>query len=431
MTEKPVAISSPSTADFASPPAVASSNRLALLGRRWRVPLLVWIVWRLGLIPVSLWAGTTFPLDPRPDLPFFIPPLPDNLAERTVGIWAHWDGQFFLHIAQYGYNGGDYSQSFFPLYPLLVRLVAVGLGGNYGLAGVLLSAGLALVAFGLLYELVRDDFRPRVASWAVIALAAYPTSYYLAACYSEGLFLALTLGAFLAARRYSNWLVAGLLVGLATLTRNMGLALLLPLGWEWLRQHRAALWPVSSPLSLKARLQKLQILPTAFFVSIPLVMLGAWIAFNGVALGQPFGFLTVNERWGRQSAWPWQTTGRVIELILQGRLFDPHDVNLYDLPDWLFVVGLWLVSAWLVWRGRFPVSYFLYFGVSILLPMFAPHPEEPLYSFPRLSLLSFPAFVLLALPTGRGRILTYIYVGLGVLLMVFLFARFSNWYWVA
>ncbi len=396
----------------------------------WRLPLVIFAIWRLGLIAISLWAGAVLPVDTRPELPYFIAPDPDNFIERTVGIWAHWDGQFFLHVAQFGYRAEEYTQPYFPLYPLLVKILAWPLGGQYVLAGVLVSSGLSLLTFGLFYRLIELDCGRRIASRSLICLAVYPTSYYLAACYSESLFLALTVGAFWVARRYSNWPLVGLLVGLATLTRNMGIFLLIPLGWEWGRQHWNFLTPAAT-LSLKERWRGLQPLATAFLVGTPLLILAAWVGFNGLVLGPPLGFLSATERWGRQSAWPWQTLGQVLEIIGQGKLLDLQDFNLYDLPFWLVIVGVWLVAIYLCRQGRLPVAYLLYFTIAILVPMSAPHPNEPLVSFPRYSLLAFPFFVTLASLRGWAGFGRVAYLLAGVLLLTLLFARFSNWYWIA
>ena len=63
---------------------------------------------------------------------------------------------------------------------------------------------------------------------AVLYLALFPTALFLQAVYSESLFLFLSLAAFmLAERRRFGW--AGVVVGLAVLTRPTGLALVPPL----------------------------------------------------------------------------------------------------------------------------------------------------------------------------------------------------------
>src|SRR6266581_2535810 len=65
--------------------------------------------------------------------------MPSNVF---LDVWARWDSAFYLDIASRGYTypeAGHLSNlAFFPLYPLLMKLVS-GLTGNPLLAGVLVS----------------------------------------------------------------------------------------------------------------------------------------------------------------------------------------------------------------------------------------------------------------------------------------------------
>jgi Gpi18-like mannosyltransferase len=63
----------------------------------------------------------------------------EGFAKRLFEPWAHWDGVWFVRIAADGYAAHESSQAFFPLYPLLVRTVAPLTGGNYVIAGVVVS----------------------------------------------------------------------------------------------------------------------------------------------------------------------------------------------------------------------------------------------------------------------------------------------------
>ena len=66
----------------------------------------------------------------------------------------------------------------------------------------------ASVAFALLYRIAEPRLGADGARRAVLYLALFPTALFLQAVYSESLFLALTLGAFLLAER-SRFLAAG------------------------------------------------------------------------------------------------------------------------------------------------------------------------------------------------------------------------------
>ena len=151
-----------------------------------------------------------------------------------LGAWKHWDGDWFILIAQYGYD--PIRAAFFPLYPDLMHVLAVPIA-NFALAGVLISLVCYGAAMVVLYRLVKADLGSRVALWSVLLLSFAPTAFYFQAVYSESLFLLLTVVSF-AAGRQGRWLLAGLAGLLAALTRSAGLLLLLPLAWMWLEQRR-------------------------------------------------------------------------------------------------------------------------------------------------------------------------------------------------
>ena len=46
---------------------------------------------------------------------------------HLLNPWAHWDGVWYIKIATTGYADGDGSTAFFPLYPMLLRWLAMPL----------------------------------------------------------------------------------------------------------------------------------------------------------------------------------------------------------------------------------------------------------------------------------------------------------------
>src|SRR5919106_410556 len=136
-----------------------------------------------------------------------------------LAIWNRWDAPHYLDIARMGYVAEGVEARwivFFPLYPWLVRAAALLLRDE--LLAAFFVSGVASVAAGLLlYRLARADGEPEeVARASVFYLLVFPTAYFLHIGYNESLFLALVLGAFLAARARCWW-AAGLLGGLAAL----------------------------------------------------------------------------------------------------------------------------------------------------------------------------------------------------------------------
>jgi len=98
-------------------------------------------------------------------------------------IWARWDSDFFLRVAQNGYDGT--SAAFHPLYPALVAVLGRVLFGHYLLAGLIVSLACCLGSFLLLYRLAEERLGPEGAERSVLYLAVFPMSLFLQAVYSE------------------------------------------------------------------------------------------------------------------------------------------------------------------------------------------------------------------------------------------------------
>src|SRR5919112_419667 len=101
--------------------------------------------------------------------------------------------------------------------------------------GVLISLLALPFALYFVYRIAEEGWGTRVAQGTVLALAFFPTSYFLNAVYTESLFLALSAGSLWAARVRKDLLLACALAAFATATRNVGVFLIVPLAYEWLR----------------------------------------------------------------------------------------------------------------------------------------------------------------------------------------------------
>jgi hypothetical protein len=169
------------------------------------------------------------------------------------------DGPIFIGLAQ-AVAAGEWaialSHQYHPLYPILIAGVHA-LIGEWELSAVAVSVVGGTAAVGCLYGFVRSAFGVPTAFAAAAILAVHP--YAVEFCgdvQSEGLYLALFLGAVwalwlgLQSGGLAAALVAGLLSGLAYLTRPEGLGLLAVGGviatWYVLRRswsrRRAAAW---------------------------------------------------------------------------------------------------------------------------------------------------------------------------------------------
>jgi len=164
---------------------------------------------------------------------------PEALPQGSLlEIWNHWDAPHFFEIARYGY-GPPADPARIVLFPLFPALIAIGsIVADPLVAGMAIAFVSSLIAAVGLYRLVRlDDDRP-TARLAVLAMSIFPTAFSLVAPYSEAVFLAPAIWAFVFART-GRWPAAGFCALLAGLARIHGAFLLPALVVEyWLARRR-------------------------------------------------------------------------------------------------------------------------------------------------------------------------------------------------
>ena len=244
-----------------------------------RMIVLMWLSWALIVLGFQAWATA------RIDVKY-----PDRARDWTTRFTQEgyqaghvylldpvmnnqvaWDSEYYLAIAVGGYDdprsphltpagvstsvvdhtvtqsGSSFSQNislsyaFFPFYPLMIRLLAFPLqilGMNpiatAAVAGVIVSALGALLGMLSLYDLTRGFLGEEGAFRAVFYLIIFPTGFFLLQVYTEGLFVGLAF-ACLAMLKRKNWLAAALLGVAATLTRAVGVTLVIPMLIAWFR----------------------------------------------------------------------------------------------------------------------------------------------------------------------------------------------------
>jgi hypothetical protein len=376
-------------------------------------PALELFLWsRLAIWAAALLAFTWFEPNRHPSADRW-----DNAFFHDLGwltdVWARWDSGWFLRIAEGGYAAApEQAPAFFPLYPGLVAGLGRVLGGHYVLAGILVSLAATLAAFVLLHRLAEPWLGADGARRAVLYLALFPLSLFLQAVYSEALFLALALAAFLLAER-ARWLPAAALAGLALLTRPAAVALLPALAllaWRDPRRTRA--------------LASLGLAP-ALFTLYPLFL---WLQ-----LGDPLAFARAQDVWNRELSplgplgGVWEGLRAVVsaDVPLGAEPLHAYAVNAESLVFLVLYVGLTVVA----WR-RFGAPYGLFAALSLAVPLALPSERWPLLSLPRFGLVVFPFFLALAVLGGRPRLHAAI-AGVSALFLGVAVVRWTLWQWVA
>ena len=353
---------------------------------------------------------------------------PDELrdAPRTLGYWANWDGAWYAEISGEGYAGSRSPTStvFFPLYPLLVRGAAYVLPGGLVTPGVVVSLVAALAGLFFVYRIAEEIYDEGAARAATLAMAFFPTAFFFNAFYTEALFLALSAGAVWAALVRRNLLLAGLLGGLAAATRNPGVLLLIPLGYEWLRGR--------DEFGLRG---------LAYLGLVPLGLV-AYVGFLWVRFGEPLIF--VNEQttyWGRGFRSPISTLDYAWRTAVWGADHFLHPARLFiaQAPDYAFeasnVVNLIFLAVFLYLAGAgllgLPPGLSVYALVLVLQPILAPSSYVPLMSMPRFVLAAFPVFLIAGFLLSRTRYGLAVYLIASSAAGIVLVSLFTTYRWVA
>lgn len=424
---------------------------------RWTFPLLVFAVhWVISQIPATLafvFGTVRPPLDDptKPDGTSWAYQIPleqmTGLAHYLVEPMRHWDGSWYRLVATTGYDSLGFTAypakaAFWPLYPWLMDVFSGITNLSPESVGYVISNLSFAAALVLLYQLVSMDLSADIAKRTLWAIALFPTAFFFTAVYTESLFLLLTVGCLLAARKGEWWLAGGIGL-LAALTRSAGIMLLAPMGILFLRQYGTDIrrWFPS-------------IIPAALPALGPLIF-GWRLTTAGLDF---FDWINVQWQWNRFRATPWETfecatVGCVADVpnlgTVEARGVDWSWVDqLASSPTWstitsagfrdAFARGDWLelvvtVGAFiLVVAGirKIPLYYFALILPPLIVPLFSPSSVHPLMSMPRFVLPMFPLFVVIAiLITNRKAGIAL--ASLSAIGMAILSMQFANWYWVS
>jgi hypothetical protein len=324
----------------------------------------------------------------------------------VLDLFEQWDAGWYLNIVRRGYTytaGKESSIVFFPLYPVLVRLLTFGGAIDDRLVAYLISNGALFLAIVLLWKLAAFEIRDVSFSKHVVQFLLFnPMTVFYSSIYTESLYL-LCLVSTLYFARTQRWLLAAACAYTAPLCRVVGLLLVVPLACEYFLQNR------HNPNWRNASIGRALVCCAA-----PALGFLTYVTYLKLAFGEPLAFMKCEAAWGRRLTWPWVP------------FFHLHHMDtfyaIWFVSFAVIAVGLFFLAVW--WRLR-PT----YLVVLVIFSLLSPS-SGLLESLPRYLSVLFPYYFVLALATKKWPDLTVpLFVG-SVALQVIATILFVNGYWL-
>jgi len=362
-------------------------------------------------------------------------------------IWsrANFDGVHYVSIARGGY--GYLQEAFFPFYPKLIRFFRIFFH-SYLASGLFISNLcfiLAMIVFWKLFSL--EKVKKEKIKKSLLLLVLFPTSFYFLGVYTESLFLFLVLLSFYFAKK-GRFGLAGLIAGLASYTRPIGIFLLPALLVEYYQQtSRRGMG--ERLVALKERIinrhrngfaylikSRLVYLRHLVHISLSSWGLFAYMYYLKKRTGNWFSFIEVQSSFGAQRT--------VDKLILLYQVFWRYlkMIVAVDPRQWLYfnvwvelMIGV-LFLGLLLWgwykREKYKIrsSWLTFATLSYLLPTFT----GTFSSMPRYVLVCFPCFIVLAHLLEdlkkKFRRIEILYMTVSAILLIICSTFFFRGYWV-
>jgi len=359
--------------------------------------LKIFIAWRLSLFLIEF-LSKIIPLNKG-----YLGPLP----------WANFDGVHYLSIAENGY--GIYQQAFFPLFPLMIKLLSFLVFRDYVLSGLFIVHLSFFIALYFFYKLVKLDYSEEAAKWSIMFLIFFPTSFFFASIYTESFSLMFIMASFYFVRK-SNFILGSLLGGVSSATRLVGIFLLPSIIIEFWQKYK-------KKVSDRNKFLFLITVSIILFSSSGLVL---YVFYLWRVYQDPLLFVHslpafgVGRSGGEIILLP-QVIFRYLKIFSTVPFFT-HDVLIASLEISLFFIFLFIL---LLNVAKIRLSYLIFSLLAIMTPTFS----GTLSSIPRYLLVVFPVFIILG--SLKSNLLKFSLLILSLVLLVILTSYFLRGYFIA
>lgn len=358
--------------------------------------VILFLIWRIFLFAVA-GASPLFIHQFGARFPYSQERLVATKLPHFIWSFGNFDGVHYLGIAKEAY-AAQYTQAFFPLYPILIKSVSFLTFGNLLVSALLVSNISFLVSLLIFYKLIAQVHDEKIAFWSILFLLSFPTSFFFGAVYSESIFFFFTVSAFYLAQKEKIW-QASALGALASLTRLFGIFL-------------------APALFFKKRL-KSQI--PLLFVPSGLI---AYMIFLKVRFNNPFYFLTSQQIFGQERL----SNGIILLPQVLFRYFKIL-ISTHGLPlasaTFELISTLWVLSALILAFKKVKLEWLIFSFLVIVTPTLT----GTLASMPRYILIAFPIYLVPAFVKSSKVKIVFIVLSTAVLAITT--TLFTQGYWVA
>lgn len=336
----------------------------------------IYLLWIITILIVGFWSIRN--LEFSPSFPYY-----GDLSahySREIASFAHFDGIHYLRLIQKGYDDTG-SQAFFPVYPLAIRALTLGIFDPLYVAIIFNT----LCLLTTLMIVTRRMSKNQISRFLLLFLT-FPASFFLIGNYTESFFIFL-IALFFHLIKDKKYFWSAVVAAFASGTRLVGVFLAVSLLIELIKNKQAVLYSV-----------------TLIFIS--LTGLIGYLYFLFSRFGDPLMFIHVQSLFGSS-----RSDGAII--LLPQVIYRYLNILLTATPASIVYIRALLelltfitsMIALYVYRNRIPMSALIFCLFALLMPTLS----GTLSSFPRYALAAVPLFIAISANSfGRGLWLTVV-----------------------
>jgi hypothetical protein len=326
----------------------------------FRTPIIIFSMWILTICLAGFWSTRNLPFTPT--FPYYHD-LSDHYG-RAVSALSHFDGIHYLRLVHKGYDDTG-SQAFFPLYPMLIKLLTFGSFDPLYTA-ITLNIALTVITLLLIIKNMPQSHRAKF----LLLFLSFPASFYLLTNYTESLFIFLLVSFFVLLKN-KQYFAASVIAGLASGTRLVGAFLLFSLVYELIKSKQKLLYSIILAL-------------------ISVSGLLGFMQYLSVRFGDPLMFIHVQSLFSNG-----RSSGEII--LLPQVIFRYLKILVLNSPDTfayyrslfeLLTFSLSLVALY-IYRRKMSISSLIFCLCAIILPTLS----GTLSSYPRYLFAVVPLFM--------------------------------------